>query len=931
MILKASQRAGGMELARHLMNVEDNEHVTIHELRGFISDNLHGAFKEAQAISQGTKCKQFLFSLSLNPPENEIVPVEVFEKAIADIERKLGIAGQPRALVFHEKEGRRHAHCVWSRIDVNLMKAINLPHFKMKLMDISRQLYLEHGWKMPNGFLNSEDRDPLNFSQAEYQQSKRAKQDPRDLKKFFQDCWTSSDSLAAFTNALSERGFHLAKGDRRGHVAVDWRGEVYAISRWVGVKAKDVRAKLGNVDKLSSVEDVLQIIEEHSTDHSRKLCEDAETLHNRQNQALQAKRADLVIKHRQVRETLQQEQEARRIEETKNRSTRLPKGLKAIWFRVSGKYQSLCTELEEDAQHCNLRDQDELQKLIERQLTERRLLQHEFRQLRHRQFITMAKLHRDMGKTQQGHTPDAIELAADPNQPLILPDDSEALYSAAQIRKRPERILEIITDKEETFSRNDIMRSLAKYIDDPIKLRLASDEVMRSNELVELHATPTSLYSTREMERLKTSLAAQSQIMAGHKAFNVNSHHVQAAIIQQNAALQKSAGANLSDEQCRAIQHILCNNQLSVVIGLAGTGKSTMLAAANEAWTTQGYRVRGATLSGKAADGLQEASGIQSRTLASLELSWKNGYNRLQPNDVLVIDEAGMVGARQMVRFIEETCRYGAKLVLVGDPEQLQPINAGTPFRDISNQVGCAALSEVRRQKTNWQCLATLDLAQGRTADALRAYSNHGAVEHVGSKLEAITALVQDYMIDWELRGANASRLALAHRRKDVHSINQAIRFARQSNGEISDEKIFNTNHGPRAFAVGDRIMFTRNDAMLGVRNGALGTVQSIGGNQLTVCFDATNKETRRYRTILINRYSAIDHGYATTIHKSQGVTVDHTFVLSTRTMDRHTVYVAMSRHREALKFYTDVKNTLLLGKISKLTFANIRPPSRDR
>ncbi len=166
MILKGNQRAGGIQLARHLMNVTDNEHVSVHEMRGFIADDLHGAFNEAYAISRGTKCQQFLFSLSLNPPENEIVPIEVFEKAITDIEQKMGLIDQPRALVFHEKEGRRYAHCVWSRIDADQMKAINLPHYKLKLKDISRELYLEHGWKMPRGLMNSADRVPVNSTRS---------------------------------------------------------------------------------------------------------------------------------------------------------------------------------------------------------------------------------------------------------------------------------------------------------------------------------------------------------------------------------------------------------------------------------------------------------------------------------------------------------------------------------------------------------------------------------------------------------------------------------------------------------------------------------------------------------------------------------------------------------------------------------------------
>jgi len=140
LILKGSQRGGGQDLAVHLMRTDQNEHVRLHETRGFMSDDLRGAFKEAEAISRATKCRQFLFSLSLSPPEREKVPVDVFEQAIERIEARLGLEGQPRAIVFHEKEGRRHAHCVWSRIDVESMTARPLSYFKRKLVGISREL-----------------------------------------------------------------------------------------------------------------------------------------------------------------------------------------------------------------------------------------------------------------------------------------------------------------------------------------------------------------------------------------------------------------------------------------------------------------------------------------------------------------------------------------------------------------------------------------------------------------------------------------------------------------------------------------------------------------------------------------------------------------------------------------------------------------------
>ena len=397
MILKGSQRAGGTQLAIHLLKTEENEHVEIHEVSGFVSDTPMEAFKEAYAISQGTKCKQFLFSLSLSPPETESVPVEDFEKAISDIENKIGLAGQPRVVVFHEKEGRRHAHCVWSRIDVEKMKAINLPHFKLKLRDISRELYLEHGWKMPQGLVNSAESNPLNFTQAEWQQAKRIKQDPRIIKQTFQDCWAMSDSRAAFAHALSERGYYLAKGDRRGFVAVDWRGETYAVSRWVGIKTKDIKAKLGNFEKLPSIEDALRQITERFTDKLRQFTDDAFVTHEKAEQAINDKRQSLAEHHRHQRAKLKQAHTKQWVQETMARSALLPTGLKALWFRVTGKYRQIKKLNEADTLRCKSRDQSERQTLIDRQLRERRQIQHDIRLHRHQHGIRIKKLNRDIG------------------------------------------------------------------------------------------------------------------------------------------------------------------------------------------------------------------------------------------------------------------------------------------------------------------------------------------------------------------------------------------------------------------------------------------------------------------------------------------------------------------------------------------------------
>lgn len=201
MLFVGSQRGGGKNLAQHLVK-DENDHVELHDIRGFVGQDLVSAFKEAYAVSQATKCKKYLYSLSINPPPNERVRNEDFENAINRVEQKLGLSGQPRVIVFHEKEGRRHAHAVWSRISVCEMKAVQLSHDHPKLMDLSRDLFVEHGWKMPRGMLNSGDRDPLNFSLAEWQQAKRAGKDARVVKSTIKDCWAVSDTQKSFASAL---------------------------------------------------------------------------------------------------------------------------------------------------------------------------------------------------------------------------------------------------------------------------------------------------------------------------------------------------------------------------------------------------------------------------------------------------------------------------------------------------------------------------------------------------------------------------------------------------------------------------------------------------------------------------------------------------------------------------------------------------------
>lgn len=398
MILKGSQRAGAKTLADHLMSDRDNDHITVLEVSGFMTDDLHGALSEAHAISKATQCKQFLFSLSLSPPQDHIGSEQDFLDATDRAEKALGLNGQPRAIIMHEKEGRRHAHVVWSRIDGDALKAINLPHFKNKLTNLSRELYLDRGWALPEGLQTNGGKSPLNFSLAEWQQAKRIGLDPREIKQVFRNAWERSDSLKALGNALEERGYFLAKGDRRGFVAVDMHGAIYSLPKWIGEKTKAVTQKLGSPDGLSSVSDVRADIKSRVTDQFKSYIAETSAKHRRDAQPFMDQKAELTAKHRAERKALKDGQEKRWQEETKARLSRLNGGLRGLFDRITGKNSKIKRQIEVEAYQAAKRDQAQRDDLVVAQSKDRKALQAQFVALRAKQKEDRKILARSIGQ-----------------------------------------------------------------------------------------------------------------------------------------------------------------------------------------------------------------------------------------------------------------------------------------------------------------------------------------------------------------------------------------------------------------------------------------------------------------------------------------------------------------------------------------------------
>jgi Ti-type conjugative transfer relaxase TraA len=470
-----------------------------------------------------------------------------------------------------------------------------------------------------------------------------------------------------------------------------------------------------------------------------------------------------------------------------------------------------------------------------------------------------------------------------------------ARNNGARIIADPALGLDAITQQQSTFTRRDIAKFAHRHSDGIDQFNEVMGAIRNAPDLVELgkDTRGEDRFTTRAMIEAEQRLHRAAELMAERERHEVNDADRQAALARAEAR-----GLVLSGEQADALAHVTDGHDLGVVVGHAGTGKSAMLGVAREVWEAAGYEVRGVALSGIAAENLESGSGIASRTIASLEHGWNQGRDLLSTRDVLVIDEAGMVGTRQLERVLSHASEAGTKVVLVGDPQQLQAIEAGAAFRSIHERHGGAEIGEVRRQREDWQRDATRDLANGKTGHALEAYRSHGMVHEVQTREQARDDLVDRWDRDRQA-SPDQSRIILTHTNDEVRALNEAARERLRAAGDLGDEVRATVERGDRAFARRDRVMFLQNERGLGVKNGTLGTIEQVNARSMTIQTD-----DGRSVHFDLKDYNRIDHGYAATIHKAQGMTVDRTHVLATPGMDAHGSYVALSRHRDGVDLH---------------------------
>jgi hypothetical protein len=262
MIPKGNQRGGGQQLATHLLNAFDNEQVEIADLRGSIAPDLHGAMAEWHAQSSATKCKKYLYSLSVNPDHRQgHASRQQYLDFIARAEKNLGLEGQPRLIVFHVKNGREHCHAVWSRITPD-MKAVQLSHDRQKLRTVTQDYARDHSIVLPEAMQRNRGRDRYagrhrRENLGEKQQQERSGVSKADRQKAITAAWTGSDNPQAFLKALDTAGYYLCRGDQRKYTVVDRAGEVHSLAKQIiGVNTKQLTERIGGAFPLDKLPDV---------------------------------------------------------------------------------------------------------------------------------------------------------------------------------------------------------------------------------------------------------------------------------------------------------------------------------------------------------------------------------------------------------------------------------------------------------------------------------------------------------------------------------------------------------------------------------------------------------------------------------------------------------------------------------------------------
>ena len=461
-------------------------------------------------------------------------------------------------------------------------------------------------------------------------------------------------------------------------------------------------------------------------------------------------------------------------------------------------------------------------------------------------------------------------------------------------------VLELLTQRQATFTSRELDRTLRPYLTEPGEAAAFRTAILACADVLALHNRESGerldLFTTQDVRRAELAALEHAAALAAAPRHGC-------AAKAQAAAL--ASRPTMREEQRKAFAHATGAAGLALIDGKAGTGKSYSMGAIRAAYEAEGRRVIGLAPTNAVAQDMGRDGFGEARTLHSALFALKNERDAWDRKTVIMVDEAAMIGTRLLSELLAQARTAGAKVILVGDDRQLASLERGGLFAELRERFGAASLTEVTRQRHADHKAAAEMLARGAFADAVATLDKLDCITRRNHQSESLTALVEQWKAD-SAAAPDKSRFVFAYTNADVRHLNAALRSVRKERGELGRDHEFTTTDGKAAFAEGDRLVFTATDKRQGIINGAFGTVEKIEGTKISLRLDAD----KSFLTFDAEQMQGFRHAYAGTIYKGQGRTFDDVYLYHSAHWKDAASYVALTRHRETVKLFVSTEVT---------------------